>query len=342
MARVLVTGAAGAIGMDVAFSLHSTGEYVVGTEADDDNFLLAKYSCRYYKKVYKTLRAGIDGYKKVINDIISKEGIDIIIPNPDIEVGFISRIRDEIDAKMLLPSDRTVQILLSKLKTAKALRDLAPHTYEIKDKDDLEKVLEIEKKIWLRPKSGAGGRGSIVTSNPEFGWMWIEYWRERGVASSWIAQELLEGSNYNVTLLYDTDSRLCGVGMMERLSYIHQANSPTGITGDVRIAITVKKRNIIELAQRAVRKIDKKPVGIFSVDLIGEKVTEINPRFAGRPRLYTKAGANFPKQVVEILMNGTTEYAEVKEGYRLIRQVDVEPIIIKDGRVSDENYTGCV
>ena len=329
MSRVLVTGAAGAIGMDVAFSLNKTGDYVVGTEADKDNFLLAKHSCKYYNKVYKTLRAGTEGYKEVINDIISKEGINIIIPNPDTEVGFISSIRDEIGADMLLPSDRTVQILLSKLETAKALGHLAPNTYEIKDKEDLEKVIEIEKKVWLRPKSGAGGRGSIIVSNPEFGWMWIEYWREKGVSSSWIAQELLEGGNYNVTLIYDTDSKLCGVGMMERLSYIHQANSPTGITGDVRIAITVKKRDIIEIAEKAVRKIDKKPVGIFSVDLIGEKVTEINPRFAGRPRLYTKAGANFPKQIIEILENGTTEYVEVEEGYRLIRQVDVEPVILK-------------
>ena len=160
--------------------------------------------------------------------------------------------------------------------------------------------------------------------------MWIEYWKERGIESSWIAQELLEGGNYNVTLIYDTNSNLCGVGMMERLSYIHQANSPTGITGDVRTAITINKRELLEIAQKAVRKIDRKPVGIFSVDLVGEKVTEINPRFAGRPRLYTKAGVNFPKKIIEILENGTTTYAEAEEGYRLIRQVDVEPVIIKD------------
>ncbi|SVB52783.1 uncharacterized protein METZ01_LOCUS205637, partial [marine metagenome] len=37
MANVLVTGAAGAIGMDLAFSLHQAKINVFGTEADKDN-----------------------------------------------------------------------------------------------------------------------------------------------------------------------------------------------------------------------------------------------------------------------------------------------------------------
>jgi predicted ATP-grasp superfamily ATP-dependent carboligase len=326
--RVLVTGAAGAIGMDVAFSLNKIGVYTIGTEADKDNFLLVKQSCKYYSNVYKISKAGRKEYKDEINDIISKENIDIVIPNPDSEISFISSIRDEIEADMLLPSDKTVQFLLSKLKTAQKLGDLAPRTYEVSGKKDLEKIIRVEKKVWLRPRKGAGGRGALVTSNPEFGWMWIEYWRKKGL-SSWIAQEFLEGGNYNVTLIYDITSKLCGVGMMERFSYIHGSNSPTGITGDVRIAVTTKKRKIIGIAEKAVKKIDKRPIGIFSVDLKGEKVTEINPRFAGRPRLYTESGANFPKQILEIVENGTSQYIEAKEGYRLIRQVDIEPVVIK-------------
>ncbi len=312
MNKVVVTGAAGAIGMDVAFSLTESGDYVIGVEADKDNFLLVKNSCKYYKKVYRALKSGEDGYKERINEIISEEDIDIVIPNPDSEVGFISSIRDDIRANMLLPSDKTVKILLSKLDTAKVLGDLAPETYEIENKDDLKDVIKIEKKIWLRPKSGAGGRGSIIVSDPEFGWMWIKYWKERGVTSSWIAQELLEGGNFNVTLIYDKHSELCGLGMMERLSYIHEANSPTGVTGDVRIAETVNKRDIIEIAKEAVKKIDSNPVGIFSVDLIGGKITEINPRFAGRPRLYTSAGANLPELVVKIIKYGTADYIEAE------------------------------
>ena len=124
--------------------------------------------------------------------------------------------------------------------------------------------------------------------------MWVEYWKEKGFSSSWIAQEYLNGGNYNVTLIYDRKSNLCAMGMLERLGYIHEAISPTGVTGDVRLAKTVKLDKIIDVAKKAVYMIDKNPVGIFSVDLMGDKVSEINPRFAGRPRLYTLSGANFP------------------------------------------------
>ncbi|MDC0243088.1 hypothetical protein OAK07_00190, partial [Marine Group III euryarchaeote] len=103
----------------------------------------------------------------------------------------------------------------------------------------------------------------------------------------------------------------------------------TGVTGDVRLAKTVKLDKIIDVAKKAVNMIDKNPVGIFSVDLMGDKVSEINPRFAGRPRLYTLSGANFPAHIVDIELNGKYSYLESNEGYRLIRQVDIEPVVIK-------------
>ena len=329
MANVLLTGAAGAIGMDLAFSLNQAKINVFATEADADNFSLVSKSCKYYNKVFRAPRAGSEDYIKRINEIIDSENIDIVIPNPDFEVGFISKIRDQITSPLFLPSDDTVQILLSKSLTAQKIGDLAPKTFDVDSEDDLSNAISSEEVVWLRPKTGAGGKGSLVVSNSKFGWMWIEYWKERGFSSSWIAQEYLTGGNYNVTLIYNRDSELCGMGMLERLGYIHEAISPTGITGDVRLAKTVNLENIISVAKKAVNIIDKNPVGIFSVDLMGEKVSEINPRFAGRPRLYTLSGANFPAHIVDMELNGNASYLESNQGYRLIRQVDIEPVAIK-------------
>ena len=207
--------------------------------------------------------------------------------------------------------------------------NLAPRTFDVDNEEDLSRAISSEKVVWLRPKTGAGGKGSLVVSDSKFGWMWVEYWKEKGFSSSWIAQEYLNGGNYNVTLIYDRKSNLCAMGMLERLGYIHEAISPTGVTGDVRLAKTVKLDKIIDVAKKAVNMIDKNPVGIFSVDLMGDKVSEINPRFAGRPRLYTLSGANFPAHIVDIELNGKSSYLESNEGYRLIRQVDIEPVAIK-------------
>ncbi len=329
MANILLTGAAGAIGMDLAFSLNQAKINVFATEADEDNFFLVSKSCKYYDKVFRAPRAGNKDYISRINEIIVRENIDLVIPNPDFEVGFISKVREQIKCPLFLPSDETVQILLSKSLTAHKIGNLAPRTFDVDNEDDLSKAISSEKVVWLRPKTGAGGKGSLVVSDSKFGWMWVEYWKERGFSSSWIAQEYLNGGNYNVTLIYDRDSNLCGMGMLERLGYIHEAISPTGVTGDVRLAKTVKLDKIIDVAKKAVKIIDRNPVGIFSVDLMGEKVSEINPRFAGRPRLYTLSGANFPAHIVDFELNGKSSYLESNEGYRLIRQVDIEPVAIK-------------
>ena len=118
MANVLLTGAAGAIGMDLAFSLNQAKINVFATEADRDNFFLVSKSCKYYNKVFQAPRAGSEEYINRVNEIITKENIDIIIPNPDFEVGFISKIREQIQSQLFLPSDDTVQVLLSKSLTA--------------------------------------------------------------------------------------------------------------------------------------------------------------------------------------------------------------------------------
>ena len=129
---------------------------------------------------------------------------------------------------------------------------MAPVTFDVDDEKDLRSAISSEGTVWLRPKTGAGGKGSIVVSDYKFGWMWIEYWKQKGFSSSWIAQEYLKGGNYNVTLIYDRESNLCGMGMLERLGYIHEAISPTGVTGDVRLAETLKLDNIIAVAKKAV------------------------------------------------------------------------------------------
>ena len=159
---------------------------------------------------------------------------------------------------------------------------------------DLRLAISSEKIVWLRPKNWSWRQRVPYSIRFEI-WMDVDRILEkRGFSSSWIAQEYLDGGNYNVTLIYDRNSNLCGMGMLERLGYIHEAISPTGVTGDVRMAKTIKLDNVVNIAKNAVNMIDKNPVGIFSVDLMGDKVSEINPRFAGRPRLYTLSGANFP------------------------------------------------
>ena len=76
MANVLLTGAAGAIGMDLAFSFNQAKVNVFGTEADADNFSLVSNKCKYYNNVFLAPRAGSDEYIARINEIVAEENIE--------------------------------------------------------------------------------------------------------------------------------------------------------------------------------------------------------------------------------------------------------------------------
>ena len=103
MANVLLTGAAGAIAMDLAFSLDMAKINVFATEADEDNFSLVSKNCKYYNKVFRAPRAGNEDYINRINEIIVNENIDLVIPNPDF-TGILVR-REMIATVIAIPAD---------------------------------------------------------------------------------------------------------------------------------------------------------------------------------------------------------------------------------------------
>ena len=67
-------------------------------------------------------------------------------------------------------------------KKAKELKNLISNANKKLDilENDLHDAISSEKVVWLRPKTGAGGKGSLVVSDSKFGWMWVEYWKDRG------------------------------------------------------------------------------------------------------------------------------------------------------------------
>jgi hypothetical protein len=60
-------------------------------------------------------------------------------------------------------------------------------------------------------------------------------------------------------------------------------------------------------------------------------VTEINPRLAGRPWLYTHAGVNLPLAAVRGLtgrpLGDAVSDQGLEDGLVMYRQIDIEPVI---------------
>ena len=189
--------------------------------------------------------------------------------------------------------------------------------------------------LWLRAAVGPGGRGSIVVETPNEAYSWMSYWRKRGRADHWVLQEYLPGINVNWTGLY-CKGALIAAAAMERLRYFLGEAAPSGVSGQVSHCRTIDPLLCQKEADCVVRALNREPHGLFSVDLRSRNsgdflITEVNPRLAGRPWLYTCAGVNFPLLAVRVLTGelagDSITSAGLTVGLHLHRQLDVDPIV---------------
>lgn len=339
--RVLVTGIGGSIGIDVARSLRrDPGLRIVGADGSPWGRRIAERLC---DEVAGIPRADLDpqGFLRALAAIIEDRRIDFTFVNPDPELEALGVLEELPPGLHPLPAASELPLCLDKAATANraaaaGLEELFPATRRVEARESLERAFdELQPPLWLRATTGPGGRGSLPVETLEEARGWIAYWQRRGWRHSWVVQELLPGRNFNWTGLY-VDGDCVAEAAMERLSYFLSAPAVSGISGQVALCATVSPQGFRDRADRVVRALAPKPNGFYSVDLREDRkgeprITEINPRLAGRPWLYTQAGVNFPLAAVRRLSGEETGDAlsprGLDLGLHLYRQLDVEPVV---------------
>ena len=105
--RILTTGAGGPAGINFIMSLKLAPEklHLVSTESDAYRIHLAPT-----EKKYMVPPATEVNYIKKLNEIVEKEKIEFLHPQPDIEVAVISENREKIKAITFLPSKEAVRV----------------------------------------------------------------------------------------------------------------------------------------------------------------------------------------------------------------------------------------
>lgn len=195
-----------------------------------------------------------------------------------------------------LPPSDVIERCQNKELAAKILGPHAPATY------------------WIRDTHGAGGAGAAKLT----GQMCSEY---------------LPGRNLSVELVYH-EGELLAWFAKERLSYLVTSVQPNvaGI-GSSAVSRCIDDSNARDVAVWAVRAIDKRPCGIYAVDMKEDKfgqakVTEINPgRFLTASYVYfLRTGYNLPRLYVEAALGiDRTPLPPYPEGQAVIRQTDSIP-----------------
>ena len=158
-----------------------------------------------------------ESFIPTVRRIVEKYGIEFIHPQPTVETYEISKHRDEVRAKVYLPTPEAIARGFDKLETALILekKDIpVPKTVKSPFEED------IPLPAWVRVRRGAGGRLSILCRSIEEVRDWILLWNRRGVTrdSDWMVQEYVEGRD----LAWDSlwfEGKLVTSYTRERLEY---------------------------------------------------------------------------------------------------------------------------
>ena len=354
--RILITGAGGPAGVNFTQSLRIAPEkmFLVGTEANQYYANLATTD-----KVSVVPKATASDYIIKINEIIEKEKIEFVHPQPDVEVETVSENREKLNANTFLPSKDAVRVCQDKLESAKRWKRKgipAAKTVELKSEADIEKAFgELGAPLWIRAKRGAGGKGSTPADSLETALSWISYWKSRNKGWEFIAQEWLRGRNVGFHSLWK-DGELVTSMARERLQYIYPHLAPSGITGTPSVQRTIHDNKVNKIATEAVLAIDTDFNGIACVDLKENDkeipcATEIN---AGRmfttsfffsyasKKLLNNYYANFPYLYTKLAYRENIpdipKHNILLQELYWIRHIDAPARLVKAGKVVGAMY----
>lgn len=345
MKRVLVTGAGGPAATNFIRSLRLAPEpfHITGTDANAFHLALSQADVNYQLPLVSD-----PAYLGELNRLIEREEIGFVHAQPDVEVHFLSRRRDEVRAPMLLPAEATIEVCADKLAFAQCLARSGvgtAETYAVEDEASLDRSVEAllneHPKVWLRARRGAGGRASLPVTSPEQARMWVAYWAANGLrVDDFMVSEFLPGREFAFQSLWD-HGRLVTSQARERLEYLFGYLTPSGQTSSPALARTVHRADVNEAAAAAVRAVDADAHGVFCVDVKENArgvpcVTEINAgRFFTTSIFFSEAGCNMPYYYTRMAygeeLPDLAQFNAIPEGLYWVRLMDMGDKLLREG-----------
>lgn len=350
MKKILISGAGGAPTENVVRSWKESGkeEYVVGIGSEPFDMVLSSVDIKYQVPYSTELN-----YKGRLLEILDKERPDFAHFQNDIEIRTISRMREELlnrNIKLFMPSKETIEICVDKSRSAEiwmAESIRIPKTMVIFDEKDLKKAFEKlgddKGNIWIRATVGGGGKGALPTNNYEFAKLWID--RFDGWGNFTAAECLTPQTVTWLSIWYEGE--IVVAQTRKRNSWNFGNRTLSGVTGITRVGETCSDELIDRIAIDSIKAIDKRPHGIFGVDMTYDKKgipnpTEINiSRFFTTVYFFTKAGLNLPEIYKNIALYEEFPHLKKKinplpNGLLWIRGMDREPVLTTQEKIEQK------
>ena len=300
VARLLFTNAGNAPSNNLARSLRAGAESVFIVGCNDDQFALKKSDA---DRNYLIPPADHPEWAGVLQWIMKTDRLDLIIPTIDPDVDSLSRARKNLGEYLFLPSESVLDVCRDKYRLIALLRRNgidAPASYPVRDLKQVTRIFQQLKggrPLWCRVRSGAGALGALPVQTPEQARSWIRYWKEmRGVpVTAFVLSEYLPGRDFGCQSVWK-DGKPVLVKTYERLSYLGMGSQPAQVSSVAALAKTVFEPKIVDTCVRAIKLLDARASGVFSVDLKEDVrgtpcITEIGVgRFSSATNIFDMAG----------------------------------------------------
>ena len=234
-------------------------------------------------------------YIKELLSIVKANKVSLLIPTVDLDLKQLAQNKSKFTAlgcRVLISAPQVIDICQDKRKT---YRFLLKNNFNTPATVSIRTALKNNKSqlrfpLFLKPWDGYAGRGNAVVNNRK---ELLFYSRK---IPNPICQELVEGTEYTCDVYVDFDMKVRCVVPRKRIEVR---------AGEVSKGQVVKNSGIMSEAASLVEILKAGP-GVITLQLFLTaddkiKFIEINPRFGGGAPLSIRAGADFPKWILQEL-----------------------------------------
>ncbi|GGI96867.1 ATP-grasp domain-containing protein [Halopseudomonas pertucinogena] len=250
-----------------------------------------------------------DGYLDALKKVMIKENIHMVFSLNDLEAGLLAAHRAEIEeqtgATVYVPSLTTLDVCADKWRTFEFAREIGvsvPATFlSPADAAEALELGQVRFPLIIKPRWGSASIGLFVVDNREDLITGFESCRKAvaksalsslGSDDSVIIQEVIQGPEYGVDMLYDHQENYLGFAAKKKLAMR---------AGETDKAVTVPPELFRDLIDRIASALPHR--GNLDCDFLERDgkfyLLEFNPRFGGGYPFTHLAGANHVQMLLE-------------------------------------------
>jgi carbamoyl-phosphate synthase large subunit len=300
--KVLITGIGGNVGQGIIRNINTDFPeiYIVGVNVDE--FSAGNHLCdAFYKVPYAVDVTYID----TINEIVKKEGIELIIPSTDYEVHELSKHKNQLICEVAVSDNFATELCLDKMETFyHFLKNDIPFAKAFLPSDYKGQF----RKHIVKPREGRGSRGIHINPN-----------NPNQFSDDYMVQELHIGVEVTIAFYVNKNKELHGFIVQER----------TLEAGATKNSKSTKKYD--NLVFPVLEKLIKTtPIhGSANLQAIITDAGEIHPfeincRISGTNSIRSQFGFKDVKYTIqEWLLNEEPEKPQIREGVATRIMMDV-------------------